>query len=125
MFYKSRKSRATINTERPSEIKILLDGQLRKFSLHLCGMLARVERKLTLQQKKVIITLFSLVFGFVFGTSLYKGLHGDRSAKGPLLNTPSISVPLLPQIPDSLLARRHFSNPKLPIDTSKANSITK
>ena len=125
MLFKSRKNSLPGKGDHPSEIKVLLHGQLRRFSVHLSRKLSRVEQQLSIGQKKVIITLFSLVFGCVFSTMLYKGLFAVKSATPSFLTSPHVSVPVMPHLPDSILARRQLPKARIPIDSTQTNSFIK
>jgi len=125
MLFKSRKNSLPGKSDQPSEIKVLLHGQMRRFSVHLSKKLSRVEQQLSIGQKKVIITLFSLVFGCVFSALLYKGLFAVKSATPGFLTTPHVSVPVMPHLPDSILARRQLRKAPMPIDTNHIKLITK
>jgi hypothetical protein len=125
MLFKSKKNSLSAKNDQPSDIKVLLHSQLRRFSVHLSRKLSGVEQQLSLGQKKVIITLFSLVFGCLFIALLYRGLFEVKSATPSFLTTPRVSVPIVPHLPDSILARRQFPKARMPIDSSQRNSFIK
>jgi hypothetical protein len=125
MLFKSRKNILPGQNDSRSPFKEWVDGQLRRFSIQLSKKLSGMEQQLSGRQKKIIITLFSLVFGCVFILSLYKGLFAVQSAPPGFLKTPHVSVPIVPHLPDSLVARRQLPKTPMPIDTNHIKLITK
>lgn len=117
-----RKKTDQLPAQQPNEIKKLINVGLRRLS----EKLSRREQRMTLRQKKWAITGFCLASGFISMTILYHGLFAPASRPPSYLHYPSISRPVSPHLPDSLL---HYPGRNLrrekPENNPNPNSFTK
>ena len=112
--------------DRSNEISVLFHLVLRRFSAPLAAALGRAEQKMTVRQKKVAVSAFCLVTGIFFMSILCHALY-DKGSCGPSpLKIPAISIPVSPQLPDSLQERlRRPRHARLPVGIMPPDSIIK
>ncbi len=120
-FFKRKKTPPTPPAG-PSELSLLINAGLRRLSVRL----SRREQRMTLRQKKLAITGFCLVMGVVSMAILYRGLFVPTARAPSFLTIPSISRPVSPHLPDSMLERYHRTKPMAgPGVFPPSDSITK
>lgn len=80
----------------------VLRGQLHRMKMQAIFMLSKQENKMTLLQKKIAISVFLFLMGFLLIGLLYGGLLGADMNRPSYLDIPRISQPISPQLPDSI-----------------------
>jgi hypothetical protein len=91
------------------ELRLAVKAVMQRCARQLARELGRRERRLSINQKKGAISAFCLITGMLFCMTLYRGLYVHTRPGRPFLATPTMSVPVLPRLPDSLLHPRPAS----------------
>jgi hypothetical protein len=101
-------------------------GQLHLLKIQIVNLLSNQERKMTLPQKKIAISAFLFITGFLLVGLLYTGLYGRGVNRPNYLHIPGISRPISPQLPDSIQDRiRRYRTPRLRNNPSHSDTNTK
>jgi hypothetical protein len=124
MFFR-KKSVTPLTPVPPGELRLAVKAVVQRMARHLASELSRREKRLSDNQKKAAVSAFCLIAGMLFCMTLYRGLYVHARPDRPFLVTPTMSVPVLPRIPDSMLHRRSASPVFPAISHPSTDSITK
>ncbi len=125
MFFKKKKPPLVSPNAEPGELGLFVKSELRRLSQWLAGRLNRWDKKRSVPQKKFAITAFCFLMGLLFMTTLYHGLF-IRPAKAPAYLRPhTMTIPVNPHLPDSLLYGPYSRHGQLPPQVRYPDSLIK
>jgi len=75
---------------------------IRKIQIRWADTLSRQDKKLTVNQRKIVTCLFMLVMSFLSGYWIYQGIIPGKASKPSFIQHEAITLPAKVSIPDSL-----------------------
>src|SRR5436305_596536 len=86
--------------DRPGENK--LATFIRKIQIRWADTLSRQDKKLTVNQRKIVTCLFLLAMSLLSSNWIYQGIIPGKASKPSFIQHEAITLPVKVSIPDSL-----------------------